>query len=102
MGFERKVLDLVSEIPEGKVSTYGRVAEALGKPNASRAVGNALAKNPNPGKIPCHRVIRSDGTIGGYTGGRDKKRQLLQEEGVNVEGNRVNLEKYLYEEFGED
>lgn len=65
MSFGEDVLELVSQIPRGSVTTYSEIARVLGKPRAYRAVGNALAKNPNPEKIPCHRVIRSDGSVGG-------------------------------------
>ena len=79
-GFKGKVIKIVKKIPRGKVLTYKEVAEKAGKPRAWRAVGNILAKNKNP-TIPCHRVIRSDGEIGGYNKGRRKKRELLKKEG---------------------
>jgi len=79
-GFKEKVIKIVKKIPRGKVLTYKEVAEKAGKPRAWRAVGNILAKNKNP-TIPCHRVIRSDGEIGGYNKGRRKKRELLKKEG---------------------
>lgn len=78
--FKQKVFKIVKKIPRGKVLTYKEVAEKAGKPRAWRAVGNILAKNKNP-TIPCHRVIRSDGEIGGYNKGRRKKRELLKKEG---------------------
>jgi methylated-DNA-[protein]-cysteine S-methyltransferase len=80
--FQKKVLEIVKSIPCGEVRTYKWVAERLGKPKATQAVGQALKKNPRPIVVPCHRVIRSDGELGGYSRGRDKKRQLLKEEGV--------------------
>ncbi|HET6780889.1 MAG TPA: type II toxin-antitoxin system prevent-host-death family antitoxin [bacterium] len=85
--FERSVLEQLRRIPRGQVRTYREVATALGHPSASRAVGNACAKNPVPLIIPCHRVIRSDGGLGGYSlrGGPGLKRQLLNEEGANLE-----------------
>ncbi len=97
--FDKRVLDLISKIPEGKVSTYKQVAIALGKPKAARAVGNALSKNPNPVEIPCHRVVKSSGTIGGYRLGRDKKVELLRKEGVEVIEGKIDLEKYFFEDF---
>ena len=66
--FQRAVLHACAKIPEGKTATYSDIARAVGKPAAARAVGNALAKNPLAPFIPCHRVIRSDGSVGGYQG----------------------------------
>ena len=82
--FMRRVLSVVSSIPRGFVTCYSCVAEVIGNPNACRAVGNALARNPWPIIIPCHRVIRSDLTLGGYRGGPELKRKLLRIEGVPV------------------
>lgn len=85
-GFERQVLLKVLEIPRGEVRPYAWVAAELGRPLAVRAVGNAVARNPIPFVIPCHRVVRSDGRIGNYgAGGPDSKRAVLATEGVNVE-----------------
>jgi methylated-DNA-[protein]-cysteine S-methyltransferase len=80
--FTRAVLEATSRIPYGKVRTYGDVANEIGKPKASRAVGNALGRNPIPVIIPCHRVILSSGAMGWYTGGPEIKRALLGIEGV--------------------
>ncbi len=79
--FREKVLKVVSQITKGKVLTYKEVAKKAGSAGASRAVGNILNKNYDK-KIPCHRVVRSDGKIGGYNRGEAKKRNLLKEEGV--------------------
>lgn len=76
-----KVYKIVKEIPKGKLTTYKDVAFNLGNPKLARAVGNALNKNNNP-KIPCHRVIRSDGKIGGFNKGKKNKILLLKKEGV--------------------
>ncbi len=76
--FTRAVLRITAKIPYGEVRGYRWVAERLGKPRATRAVGNALARNPIPIIIPCHRVVRSDGTLGGYALGLDWKRRLLE------------------------
>jgi methylated-DNA-[protein]-cysteine S-methyltransferase len=84
--FQRRVLVAEHAIPRGRVSTYGLIAARLGKPSASRAVGRALATNPFPIIVPCHRAIRSDGTLGGYQGGLAMKRALLELEGVAVDG----------------
>jgi len=77
--FQRAVLFECLKIPRGQTKSYSQVARAIGKPKAARAVGNALAKNPLAPLIPCHRVVRSDGTSGGYSarGGANKKRALL-------------------------
>ncbi len=79
--FQQRVLAAAYAIPRGKISTYQLIAKQLGKPNAARAVGMALAANPFPLFIPCHRVIRSDGSLGGYLGGSKMKRALLRKEG---------------------
>lgn len=82
--FQLKVWNAISKIPKGKVKTYKELARSIRKPKASRAVANACGKNPFPIKIPCHRVIRSDGRLGGYSGkgGIKTKRKLLRSEGV--------------------
>jgi len=81
--FSESVYKVVSKIPKGQTMTYKEVAMAIGKPNASRAVGNALNKNSDLNRVPCHRVIRSDGSIGDYAFGPKKKRELLKQEGFN-------------------
>jgi len=78
--FQKRVLLMEYRIPRGQVSTYGRLAKKLGNPGAARAVGNALARNPFPLLIPCHRAVRSDGSLGGYRGGVKLKRKLLEME----------------------
>ena len=80
--FTRAVLRITARIPYGEVRSYRWVARALGKPKAMRAVGNALARNPIPIIIPCHRVVRSDGSLGGYALGLGWKRRLLKLEGA--------------------
>jgi methylated-DNA-[protein]-cysteine S-methyltransferase len=80
--FQRSVLLACAKIPEGQTRTYQQIARAIGKPKASRAVANALAINPLAPSIPCHRVIRSDGSLGGYSGkgGIKTKAKLLKRE----------------------
>ncbi len=80
--FTERVYDVVRKIPKGKTMTYGQVATAIGSPGASRAVGNALNKNRDTKDVPCHRVIRSDGSVGGYAWGTDKKTAILKREGA--------------------
>lgn len=77
--FATRVYDVVRKIPRGKTLTYGEVAKRIGRPNAVRAVGNILNKNRDP-RVPCHRVIRSDGSIGGYAWGTAKKARILKRE----------------------
>jgi O-6-methylguanine DNA methyltransferase len=84
--FERSVLLKVLQIPRGEVRPYAWVAREIGSPKAVRAVGSALRRNPVPLLIPCHRVVRSDGSPGEYVFGRDAKRAVLAAEGVDVEG----------------
>jgi methylated-DNA-[protein]-cysteine S-methyltransferase len=76
------VLETVRSIPHGEVRSYGWVARQIGKPKAARAVGQALAANPMPLVVPCHRVIGSDGSLTGFTGGLKMKKRLLELEGV--------------------
>jgi methylated-DNA-[protein]-cysteine S-methyltransferase len=80
-GFNQGVLKATADIPFGETASYGDVAAAAGSPRAARAAGNALAGNPIPIVVPCHRVIHADGGIGGYTGGLENKRFLLRLEG---------------------
>ena len=95
--FQQKVLRAEHAIPRGHVSTYHRIAKHVGKPSGARAVGTALANNPFPILIPCHRAIRSNGTIGGYQGGLSMKQALLEMEGIflNDKG-RVITERMFY------
>ena len=81
-GFRRKVLEHTARIPYGSVSTYTEVAAKAGSPRGMRAAGNALGSNPVPIVVPCHRVLRTGGALGGYTGGLDRKVTLLRLEGV--------------------
>ena len=84
--FQLKVWAYLRKIPPGSLKTYSQVAKDMGKPLAARAVANAIGKNPYAPKIPCHRVIRSDGSLGGYSGkgGVKTKRFLLKKEGIRL------------------
>ena len=87
--FEEKVYQAVRKIPRGKVKTYKEIARIIGYPRAYRAVGNTLNKSPYK-DVPCHRVVRTDGLIGGYAHGTKKKTALLRREGVEIKkGNMV-------------
>ena len=82
--FQERVLRATARIPFGSVSSYGEIARQIGKPEAQRAVGGALGHNPVPIIIPCHRVIAANGSIGGYTGGLEIKRELFKIEGISL------------------
>ena len=84
--FQRSVLLVCAKIPKGQTRTYSQIARTIGKPKAARAVGNALAANPLAPLIPCHRVIRTDGSLGGYSakGGAGRKKLLLRLENSNI------------------
>jgi methylated-DNA-[protein]-cysteine S-methyltransferase len=95
--FERMVLEVIKKIPPGRVATYEAVAKAISKPRAARAVGNALHKNPYSPQVPCHRVVRNNGQLGGFASGPGKKIELLKKEGVDVKNGRVdNFNEILY------
>ena len=91
--FQEKVYKLCKKVPKGKVTTYKILAEKLNV-KAYRAVGNALNKNPYAPRVPCHRVIKSTGEIGGFASGTRNKIKLLRKEGIKMEKGKINLEKY--------
>lgn len=93
--FQQEVFRITRKIPKGKVATYKQIAKAVGRPKAARAVGNALNKNKNP-KVPCHRVVKSNGEVGGFRKGAGVKIKILTKEGVKVENRGVNLKNYLW------
>lgn len=93
MNFSKKCYKLLEKIPKGKVTTYKMIARAL-RTKAYRAVGNAMKRNPYAPKIPCHRVVCSDGSIGGYSRGVNKKIKLLKSEGVEIKNSKVDLERF--------
>jgi methylated-DNA-[protein]-cysteine S-methyltransferase len=82
--FELRVYQELMKLPRGSTISYGELAIAAGRPGAARAVGNAMKKNPIPVIVPCHRVLHSDGSIGGFGGGADMKRKMLMLEGVDI------------------
>ena len=96
--FQRKVLDTESRIPRGQVASYAALAQASGSPGSARPAGNALARNPFPIMIPCHRAVRSDGSLGGFQGGLSMKRRLLEMEGVafTPSGTVAEIHRYLF------
>jgi len=98
--FQQLVLRAEHRIPRGSISTYKLIAEYLGKMNGARAVGNALANNPFPLIVPCHRAIRSDRQLGGYQGGLEMKRALLEKEGIPFDDTgRVACAQFHYDKI---
>lgn len=91
MNFNQKVWALTARIPAGKVTTYARIAQALGS-KGYRAVGNALNRNPYAPLVPCHRVVGSSGALTGFAGGLEKKQRLLSAEGVECTGRRAPVD----------
>lgn len=83
MNFKARVEKVVQQIPKGETLSYGEVARRAGNPGAARAVGMIMSRNHNP-DVPCHRVIRSDGSLGGYNGGALEKERKLRKEGCNI------------------
>ncbi|MDD4251131.1 MAG: MGMT family protein [Candidatus ainarchaeum sp.] len=94
--FLELVFKQVKKIPLGKITTYKEIAKAIGNKNASRAVGNVLNKNRDFENIPCHRVIKSNGEIGGYIKGQKEKRIILKKEGIKIVNNKINLTDFLF------
>lgn len=95
--FERDVLVATFKIPQGRVSTYKRIAKKIGRPKAYRAVANALHKNPLWPIVPCHRVVSSDGSFGGSKKDADERRNTVEKEGIPIEKGKVKLSnKILY------
>jgi methylated-DNA-[protein]-cysteine S-methyltransferase len=95
MTFNEKVWALTTKIPAGQVATYGDLAKKM-RTNGFRAVGNALHRNPYSPKVPCHRVVGSTGKLTGFAGGLEKKRKMLEAEGVSVVDGRVDLKKFRW------
>jgi len=94
--FSEKCYDLLRKVPRGKVTTYKIIAKKLGT-KAYRAVGNAMNKNPYSPNVPCHRVVNSDGKIGGFALGVKNKIKILEKEGIKIKNNKIeNFENYVY------
>ena len=93
--FDRDVLVATFRIPKGKVSTYKRIAEKIGRPNSCRAVANALHKNPLWPIVPCHRVVGSDGSFGGPKQGAANRRNSVAKEGIPIQNGKVQLSKEI-------
>lgn len=91
--FREQVYQATKQIPKGSIATYAEIAAAVGRPKSFRAVGNTLNKN-HFRSVPCHRVVRSDGMVGGYARGSDAKIQKLSREGIKITRGRINVEKF--------
>lgn len=87
--FQNAVWHACKKIPRGRVSTYAELAKAVGKPKAARAVGNALNANPHAPCVPCHRVVRSNGAVGGFAHGAKKKINMLEKEGIRIKNRKI-------------
>lgn len=94
--FDKRILSVVRNIPYGSVASYSDVASAAGVPKAARAVGNVMRRNPIVIIIPCHRVIRADGSLGGFGGGIGLKERLLHIEGVSLSDGCIDLQKFRW------
>ena len=97
--FEEECYFFLKKVPKGKVTTYKELGEAFNS-KAYRAVGNAMNKNPIPGnlkgQVPCHRVIKNNGDLGGFASGTKNKVKILKSEGIEIKNGKINLKKYLY------
>lgn len=97
MNLDKKIYKKLLEVPKGKITTYGELAKAVGLKNGQRAVGKIMNKNPYPVIIPCHRVVKSDGKIGGYAYGEEIKSDMLSKEGITIKNGKISdLENNLY------
>ena len=93
--FNERCYSVLKKVPKGKITTYKEIARAL-HTKAYRAVGNAMNKNSYAPKVPCHRVIASDGSIGGFASGTRKKIKMLKKEGIEINNRKINLKKFFY------
>lgn len=91
---KRTIFSLLGRVPTGKVVTYKNLAKAVGRPKSARAIGKILSKNKQAPKIPCHRVVRSDGKLGGYRWGIKNKTRLLRKEGIEIKRGKIDLKRF--------
>ena len=97
MNIDKKIYKKLLEVPKGKITTYGELAKAVGLKNGQRAVGKIMNKNPYPVIIPCHRVVKSDGKIGGYVYGEEIKSDMLTRERIVIKNGKIlDLENKIY------
>lgn len=98
MNFQEKCYAVLKTVPKGKITTYKEIAKALNS-KAYRAVGTAMNKNPYAPKVPCHRVINSNGKVGNFASGIKNKIKLLKSEGVEIKNNKIDLNIYLFRPY---
>lgn len=97
MNLDKKIYKKLLEVPKGKITTYGELAKAVGLKNGQRAVGKIMNNNPYPVIIPCHRVVKSDGKVGGYAYGEEIKSDMLTREGIVIKNGKIlDLENTIY------
>ena len=97
MKIDKKIYKKLLQVPSGKITTYGELSRAIGLVNGQRVIGQIMKKNPFPVIIPCHRVVRSDGKIGGYGFGMDVKKSMLVKEGIRLKKNKIeNFENFFF------
>ena len=97
MNLDKKIYKKLLEVPKGKITTYGELAKAVGLKNGQRTVGKIMNKNPYPVIIPCHRVVKSDGKVGGYAYGEEIKSDMLTREGIVIKNGKIlDLENTIY------
>jgi len=97
LNLNERVYKKLLKVPKGKVTTYKDLAESVGLKNGQRVIGRIMNQNPYPVIIPCHRVVKSDGNVGGYSHGQDVKTTLLSKEGIKIKNGRVlNFEESVY------
>jgi methylated-DNA-[protein]-cysteine S-methyltransferase len=89
MSLDQQVYKKLTEVPQGKVTTYGELANAVGLKNGQRVIGQIMKKNSYPSIIPCHRVVKSDGKVGGYAYGGDVKTNMLRKEGIKIQDGKI-------------
>tara|TARA_B100000686_G_scaffold166941_1_gene174436 strand:+ start:2948 stop:3247 length:300 start_codon:yes stop_codon:yes gene_type:complete len=90
LNIEKKIYKKLLQVPPGYVTTYGELAKAINLKNGQRVVGQIMKKNPFPVIVPCHRVVKSDGTVGGYAYGTDRKKYMLSKEGIKINNYKIS------------
>ncbi len=97
MNLDQLVYKKLLQVPKGKITTYGELAKAVGMKNGQRVIGRIINKNPFPVIVPCHRVVNSNGKIGGYAYGQDVKNKMLTKEGIEIQNGKIlDFEKRIY------
>ena len=90
MNITEKIYKKLLQVPPGKITTYGELSRAVGFENGQRAIGQIMKKNPFPVIVPCHRVVKSDGTVGGYAYGSERKKHMLSKEGLKINNDKIS------------